>query len=55
MAGRRRFLAGRAAAAAGRWGKMERATGETDSHLHLGSGRREEVASRVAADWWWQC
>jgi hypothetical protein len=55
VAGRRRLPASRATAAAGRRGKMERATRGIDSHPHLGSGRREEAASQAAADWWWRC
>jgi hypothetical protein len=53
--GRRRLPASRATAAAGRRGKMERATRGTDSHPHLGSGRREEAAPQAAAVRWWRC
>jgi hypothetical protein len=45
-AGRRRLPASRATAAARRWGRTKRATRETDSHPHLGLGRREDVDRR---------
>jgi hypothetical protein len=55
MVGRRQLPVSGAMAAAGRWGKMEGESRGADSQPHLGSGRREEAASRAAADWWWRC
>jgi hypothetical protein len=55
MAGRRRFPAGRAAAAAGRWGKMERASRAFDSPTYLGLRWCVEAGPQAAADWRWRC
>jgi hypothetical protein len=53
--GRRRPAGLPATTADGERGKRRRATRGFFSLTHLGSGRREEMASRAAADRWWWC